>query len=88
MSDDATKYLSLVRAFVAGAYMDLWRHSRDSDELGNLNAVTDDALDRVFTATDVHCSDPEIRGEYELDDDQLREFVKSVQPSVERLRQS
>jgi hypothetical protein len=94
MTVEAEKYVSVMKAFVVGqmsatdfvvAYMDLWRQDRDSGKLRQLNAATGDVFDRIFTASDVHSPDAEVRGKYGLDDEQLREFVKSVQSSVERL---
>ena len=59
-------------------YMDLWRRCRDRDGFRELNDHTCDCLDKVFTALDAYCDDPDTICDFEIDEAQLRKEVAAI----------
>lgn len=76
----ATNVLELIDFFVSGdisascfekEYIDAWRNYRDFNDINEIDENTQIYIDRVFTTLDVYCSDPELRDENDLDDNEL-----------------
>jgi hypothetical protein len=59
-------------------YAVLWRECRDSGALEELNASTQNAFDRIFSAVDAFCEDPSLRDVSDLDQTQLFEEVQTI----------
>lgn len=76
------EHVDLMEAFLSGRlpvdrferqYLDLY--SSDATIRGDtIFRIIDD----VFFAVDEYCGDPDLRGEYEIDEDQLRERVRAA----------
>ncbi len=70
-------------------YISLWNEYKDNNGeiLYKINKSYDGAIDRIFTSVDAYCSDPALRGEYDIDEEQLRKEVKEqllkVKPELE-----
>ena len=65
-------------------YMHLWRECRDVGTLERLNVSTDQAFDRIFTASDSYCEDPTLRDPGDLDERQFIEEVAVIARNVRR----
>lgn len=58
-------------------YINEWRNYRDFGEQSNINENTREYFDRIFTTLDIYCSNPDLRGENDFDDEQLlKEIIK------------
>ncbi|WP_312951379.1 colicin immunity domain-containing protein [Superficieibacter sp.] len=78
--ENETELLGLIEDFISGnipaiefekKYIAAWRHYRDSDDFSKIDKNIQIYVDRVFTTLDVYCSDPELRDENDLDDNEL-----------------
>lgn len=76
--------LELISLFIHGKistveferdYIIVWRSYRDYDNKSNINSITQEYLDCVFTALDTYCSDPELRDDNDFDDSELLDEV-------------
>ena len=72
--------LRLIDSFLSGdlsalafeiEYMDAWRSYRDSSDIIKVDEKTQFYIDRVFTALDTYCADPELRDDGDLDENEL-----------------
>jgi len=79
------QFLNLIGQFIEGKlspidfeteYLSLWRKARDDGSLSELNEVTEDALDKLFTAVDVYCPNEELRDEFDINEAQLLNVAK------------
>lgn len=86
------QFYELLKMFIEGTlsgpefeekYILLWNEARDSSELSLINKQTEDALDELFTAVDVYCSDETLRDDDDLDEDQLLEVAKQAFKKLE-----
>lgn len=59
-------------------YMCLWNRYRGTSEHYCINKNSGGSVDRIFTALDCYCPDPDLRREYELDEHQLRAEVQEI----------
>lgn len=59
-------------------YASLWRKFRDSGEYKLLDNDIARRLDRVFSALDCYCADPDLRDEGDLDDNGLMREVRTI----------
>lgn len=58
-------------------YINEWRNYRDFGEQSNINENTREYFDRIFTTLDIYCSNPDLKGENDFDDEQLlKEIIK------------
>ncbi|MBA5808755.1 hypothetical protein F9883_12805 [Morganella morganii] len=83
-SDD--KLLKLINDFIHGSvtasdfendYINEWRNYRDFGGQSRVSESNQEYFDRVFTALDIYCSNPDLRDENDFDDDQLlNEIIK------------
>ena len=69
-------------------YFALWQpfiHHQDYLEIPEKPRL---AINHVFVSVDAYCSDPALRGQYSIDEDQLREEVKTellkIKPELEK----
>jgi hypothetical protein len=93
MIDFFELFLSLIKKFLIGEiapaifkaeYMKLWRECRDVGALEHLNARTEGAFDRIFSACDSYCEDPALRDPIDLDDLQFIQEVDVIARDVLR----
>ncbi len=83
-SDD--KLLKLINNFIHSSitapdfeknYINEWINYRDFGEQSGIDESTQEYFDRVFTALDIYCSNPDLRDENDFDDEQLlNEIIK------------
>ncbi|WP_312595093.1 colicin immunity domain-containing protein [Stutzerimonas nitrititolerans] len=65
------------------AYIELWKIERDKGLLlGDASALSE-CLSSIFCAADMYCADDELREEYELNGDQLRNEVLRIIKKLE-----
>lgn len=62
-------------------YLDLFKSDTAFRAPAIFNAVED-----VFFAVDEYCGDPDLRGEYDIDEDQLRDRVRAALRSLAELK--
>ncbi len=84
------EYVSLMDAFSGGRlpvdvferrYLDLFQS--DQTMRGEFIFRT---IEDVFFAVDEYCGDPDLRGEYDIDEDQLRERVRAALEALANVR--
>ncbi len=87
MSDFSGSFLTLVNGLLSErlvakdfkiAYMSLWRECRDAGSLDVLNASSRGAFDRIFTAAESFCENPNLRDSDDLDEQQLVSAVAAI----------
>ena len=84
------EHIELMEAFLSG------RLSVDRFERQYLDLYSSDAtlrgdaifrvIDDVFFAVDEYCGDPDLRGEYDIDEDQLRDRVRAALSALADLK--
>ncbi|KJF76470.1 hypothetical protein UA45_18485 [Morganella morganii] len=84
--NSVTNLIRLIDEFIHGeisaptfevTYMNEWRKYRDFSEKKGISDNDQSYFDRIFTALDVYCSDPDLRDENDFDDDELlNEVIK------------
>lgn len=84
--NSVTDLLRLIDEFILGnisapnfevSYINEWRRYRDFGEKKGISYNDQEYFDRIFTALDVYCSDPDLRDENDFDDDELlNEVIK------------
>jgi hypothetical protein len=93
MNDYFELFLSLISSFLSGStdpaafkaeYMKLWRECRDMGVLSSLNATTEQAFDRIFTASDCYCENPTLRDARDWDERQFTKEVATIARDVRR----
>ncbi|HIE5768754.1 TPA: colicin immunity domain-containing protein [Proteus mirabilis] len=67
-------------------YIVMWRIYRDSNAQNEIDNNTKIYIDRIFTAVDLYCSDPEIRDEHDFDENNLLEEVIKIKNGWELLK--
>ncbi|MDS0790448.1 colicin immunity domain-containing protein [Proteus vulgaris] len=67
-------------------YIVMWRIYRDFNAQNEIDNNTKIYIDRVFTAVDLYYSDPEIRDEYDFDEDNLLEEIIKIKNGWELLK--
>ena len=84
------EHVDLMEAFMSGRlpvdrferqYLDLY----SSDATIREDAIFR-AIDDVFFAVDEYCGDPDLRGEYDIDEEQLRERVRTALRTLAKLK--
>ncbi len=60
------------------AYSQLWSNWVEEGRFKDIDSFTCECLDKVFTALDAFCDDPDDRCEYEIDETQLRKEVFEI----------
>ena len=59
-------------------YLRLWRQYRDVDKLTEVNLLSEGTIDKIFISLDCYCSDPELRDDEDLNDEQLFNEVLEI----------
>ncbi|UPK80214.1 colicin immunity domain-containing protein [Proteus vulgaris] len=67
-------------------YIVMWRIYRDFNAQNEIDNNTKTYINRVFTTVDLYCSDPEIRDEYDFDEDNLLEEIIKIKNGWELLK--
>lgn len=66
-------------------YSELWKAHRDSDTLYELNKAFIGIFDSMFTTLDCFCSEPDLRDDDDLDEQQLLSFVRDALGKLDKL---
>jgi len=95
MSESPPRLSELVGSFLQGGltapqfeagYMNEWRRCRDYGLLKSESPAVQNVYDAIFTTLDAYCSDPELRGPRDIDEQQMKVEVSALFAEVTGLR--